>query len=465
MVSTKAQVIQQAYERGLLTYKVRPYQRVIYDALWGAIKNPDGLKYYLNCARRFGKSHIMTLIAIEYALRNPLSQIRFAAPTGKMLRKITYPIMRTILKDCPENLMPEFNATDNVWRFKNGSEIHLSGTENGSYDNLRGTASNLNLIDECGFMSELDVIVKSILIPQTITTGGKTILASTPPDTPAHDAYAIAMDCQAEGRYHKLTVHDNKSLTPELIEQYAKESGGYESTTWRREYLCEWVVDEELQVLPEWLDDYIGEPVPDQRDPYHHRYTSMNLEVRDATAALFGHFDYKEQILYITDELTMKGNKVNTETLSTALLEKESEVFGNIKTYRRMCDPKHKLLLQDLGLLHGMYFILEEDDLVTLVNEARVMIKNGHLRISPKCVELLENMKYAVWTENRSKLGSSTRFNNFAHLKALLYMIRKIDQGSDPVPLHLNMVHFTHWIPTPQQTNVAALKKMFNLKR
>ena len=429
------------------------------------INNPEGLKYYLNCARRFGKSTLMTLVAIEYALRNKNSQIRFAAPTAKMLRKITYPIIRMLLKDCPEHLMPDFNATDNVWRFKNGSEIHLSGTENGTYENLRGTASHLNLVDECGFMSELDTILKSVLIPQTLTTGGKTILASTPPTTPAHDSYAIAMDCKAEGFYQSFTVYDNKSLTPALIAQYAKESGGLDSSTWKREYLVEWAIDQELQVIPEWSEGFIEAPEPDDTYPYHHRYTSMDLVVKSNTAILFGYYNHKTKTLVIQAEADIKGSKLTTQALAAAITAKEAEIFKGNKPHRRLSDNKHPLLLADLGILHQLHFKPETDDIITLVNEARILVLDGRLRVHPDCVNLIDNLRYGVWEENRKALGSSTAYNNFSHLKALLYLIRKLDENTDPVPAHLNVSEYTHFIPNKKHNNAEALRKIFGLTK
>lgn len=461
----KLELIRHAYLTGQLNYKVYGYQQPIYEALWGMINNPEGLKYYLNCARRFGKSTIMTLIAIEYALRNKNSQIRFAAPTGKMLRKITFPIIRMLLKDCPEDLMPVFNQTDNVWTFFNGSQIHLSGTENGTYENLRGTASHLNLVDECGFMSELDTIIKSVLIPQTLTTGGKTILASTPPTTPAHDSYAIAMDCMADGFYQSFTVHDNKSLTPELIAQYAKESGGFDSSTWKREYLVQWVIDEELQVIPEWNEEFIETPAQDNTYPYHHRYTSIDLVVKNNTAILFGYYNHSTQTLVIQAEAELKGSKLTTQALAKTITEKEAQIFDGIKPHRRLSDNKHPLLLADLGILHQLHFKPETDDIITLVNEARILVLNGRLRVDPSCTSLIANLQYGVWEDNRKSLGSSTAYNNFSHLKALLYMIRKIDENTNPVPAHLNVSEYTHFMPQQKHGSAEVLKRMFGLTR
>ena len=231
------------WKAGYLSYKLYDYQVPLYNLLIGAIKDPSCLKYVLNCSRRWGKSTILCLIATEYCLRNPNSLVRFAAPTGKALKKIIIPIMRLICKDAPEQYKPKFRALDAIYVFHNGSELHMAGTDGGNAESLRGQTSHLNVIDEAGFCDDLDYLMKSILMPQTLTTGGKTLLASTPSKTPAHDFHTIAQECKEAGHYMTYTIYDNPSISEKTRELYAKEAGGFESSTWKREYLCQFVVD------------------------------------------------------------------------------------------------------------------------------------------------------------------------------------------------------------------------------
>lgn len=459
-----------AWKTGTLQYKLHPYQDELYLALNKALEDKKVIKYTVNCSRRYGKSFILCLIAIEKAIRQPGAQIRFAAPTAKALRKITLPIMKLILDDCPITMLPKYSVMDSFYRFPNGSEIHFAGTDNQNYENLRGTASDLNIIDEAAFCSELDYLMRSILIPQTLTTGAKTLLASTPPPTPAHDFFYIAQECRMEGAYSEFTVNQNLNIDRATIDLYAKESGGYESSTFKREYLCQFVVDDNLSIVPEWRDEFVSEYVKDGFSPFMHRYTAMDLGVKDLTAILFATYDFRRGILYIEDEAEMSGPQMTTPKLAMLVETKEAEVYGGIKPYTRVSDNNNLLLLQDLGALHQCHFIpTSKDSLDAMINEVRILVGEGRLRVDPKCAKLIGGLKYGVFDAKRKEFARTTAYGHFDHLAALVYLIRNLDRQTNPVPPMYNLSDFTHYVPESLRqsdgVNVSVLKNLFKEER
>jgi hypothetical protein len=470
MKLTKQNLREIAWSRGDLKYKLYRYQHILYDTLYKALNDPKCLKYALNCSRRWGKSTVLSLIAIETALRTPNSQVRFAAPTAKALKKITHPIFRMLIDDAPEPYKPEYKSQDQVWQFYNGSEIHMAGTDNGNYESLRGTASNLNLIDEAAFADELDYILRSILMPQTLTTGGKTLLASTPPKTPAHDFVGIYQECEREGYTQKFTIFDNPTLSPETIALYAKEAGGFNSTTWKREYLGEFVVDEALSIIPEWKDDFIGELPKDDYNAYYHRYVGMDLGVKDFTALIFGYYDFRQTKLFIEDELTMNGPKLTTISLKNELVLTERKLWGDKKPYRRISDNNNLMLIQDLGMLHDLYFIpTSKDTLEAMINEVRMFVHEGRLVVHPKCKQLIGCLKYGIWDEKHKMFSRSSTYGHFDHLAALVYLIRNLDKNTNPIPATHNLAMSTHYISPDMEKNtnknLNTLKDLFTAKR
>ena len=437
-----------AWKTGNLQYKLKPYQDPLYLALTKALEDKNVIKYTVNCARRFGKSFVLCIIATEIALRKPGAQVRFAAPTAKALRKIILPMMKIILNDCPIFLLPHYSVMDSFYRFPNGSEIHYAGTDNQNYENLRGTASHLNIIDEAAFCSDLDYLMRSILIPQTLTTGAKTLLASTPPPTPAHDFFYIAQECKLQGAYSEFTVKDNLSLTKDTIDIYAKESGGYESSTFKREYLCQFVVDDSLSIVPEWRDEFEAEYVKDGFSPFMHRYTAMDLGVKDLTAILFATYDFRRGILYVEDEAEMSGPLMTTPKLAELVNQTETRVYGGIKPYTRISDNNNLLLLQDLGSLHDCHFsATSKDSLDAMINEVRILVGEGRLRVDPKCKKLLGGLKYGVFDAKRKEFARTTAYGHFDHLAALVYLIRNLDRQTNPVPAMYNLSDYTHYVP------------------
>ena len=143
---SRREYLQLAWTRGLLTYKLYDYQ----DELYLIVSSGKSLKTVLNISRRYGKTTVLLLYCLIFAIKNPNSLIRFASPTQKSLKKIVRPIMRMLLEDCPKELRPKWNSVDGMYTFKNGSEIHLAGVNNGHADDLRGQKCDLGVIDEAG---------------------------------------------------------------------------------------------------------------------------------------------------------------------------------------------------------------------------------------------------------------------------------------------------------------------------
>ena len=94
--------------------------------------NGKGKTFVINAGRRIGKSWLLTIIGIERCLKKPKSIIKFLQPEQKMIRTNLRPIMDEIFADCPPELKPEFKTQDNIYRFPNGSEIQLAGTDGGN---------------------------------------------------------------------------------------------------------------------------------------------------------------------------------------------------------------------------------------------------------------------------------------------------------------------------------------------
>ena len=457
--SLKEYLVIDGWRDGDLYFKLKDHQVDLYHQIVKGINK----KHVVNCSRRFGKSYILCLIAIEHALKNNNSHIRFAAPTQKQLKEIIQPIMLKIVQDCPDNIKPEFRSQDNKYVFKNGSEIHIAGCDNGNAENLRGHESDLNLIDEAGFIDDLEYVLKDILMPQTLTTGGRTIISSTPPRTPAHYFQRLCNEAIGSGYYSRFTIYDNTSLTPETINEYCEEAGGIDSTTWKREYLCEFVVDEQIVVIPEWKSEYIGELELDAWRMYYGNYVSMDIGGRHKTACLFGYYDFRKSSLQVIDEAIFTGQDTTTDLIARTIQNKEEELFNGMAEPRRIADNNNVILLQDMSLMHGVHFApTSKDTLQAMVNELRVFIGQGRLRVSAKCRELIGCLTTAIWNKQRSQFDISDLYGHFDALAALIYMVRNLNQNSNPIPTHGVALPITHSINYHKENQEKAnLKRMF----
>jgi hypothetical protein len=275
--------------------------------------------FVCNISRQWGKSFWAVTKAVELALAKPKARIKYATAFQTDLVEFILPTFDIVLADCPASLKPTYKVQGSKWVFPNGSEIKLVGLDK-SPNSLRGNVIDLIIIDEAGFVTNLDYIYKSIIIPATLHRPNcRIIFISTPPSTPAHPFGDFIQKAEVEMAYVKLTIYENPLITQDDIDRMAKEMGGKDSTTFRRECLCELVLDDDLALAREWKDEFAIEIKRDEYFGYYHKLVGQDLGRVDHTALVFGYYDFKRAALVIEDELTMEGTEWTTKTLKDAI--------------------------------------------------------------------------------------------------------------------------------------------------
>lgn len=185
---------------------------------------------------------------------------------------------------------------------------------------------DLGVIDEAGDVDDLNYLYKSILLPQCLTCGGRIIVASTPSKFIGHDFELMCQEAKLDGEYLERTIYDNKKIS-KTIALYAKESGGVDSVTFRREYMCKFETEKELLIVPEYNETLHVRDFPkDNLFSHYYKFVSMDLGVkRHFTAVLFGYYDFKAAKLIIQDEFKMKFD-ITTHDIVKEIKEKEKEL-------------------------------------------------------------------------------------------------------------------------------------------
>jgi len=406
-------------------------------------------QFVLNSSRQWGKSFLACLVAVEQAVSAPNQQIRYAAPTAKMVQNIITPAMRSILKRAPKELQPEYRTLSGAWIFPNGSEIKVSGCSDGNHEKLRGTAAHLVIVDEAGFIAEFEYVLKDVLWPQLLTTGGRIFVASTPARTNDHYYKKVAMEAQEIGSYAHRTIFDNPRITKADMDEAERMAGGRETTTWKREYLAQFVVDEEYAIVPEFakVKDIVMQDW--ERPKYFDAYVAMDVGMVDFTAVLFGYYDFQNALYVIEDELILnKATDLNTEKLATGIKSIEKRLWGEQKPYSRVSDIE-LLLISDLITIHGLNFIPTRKNEVKEVslNALRLNIGQGRYRISPKCKVLIAHLENGIWNKTKTSFERSSDHGHYDAVDALLYFNRSVNTNKNPFPLlDPSFNQYTHWI-------------------
>ena len=450
---TKSEAIKTIYN------KLKPVQQEMFRNFFAH----NGLKYIVHCSRRLGKTYFLCALALVYAINRENSHIKYASVTQKAVKQMIHPIMKELFALLPTKYRGYWNSQDGAYKFKNGSIIYVAGVNNGHADDLRGTACHLALVDEGGYCNELDYLVTSVLIQQLITTNGKLVVASSSPLSPAHQFADMIHTARAEGNYASYDIHQ-AGYPKETVELFIKESGGINSTAVRREYFNELIVDSSMAVIPEWRDEFIKELAPSKYDKYYHRYESMDLGVRDKTAILFAKYIFDKAQLYIEQEWSTSGQDSTTRNIAENVRRIEKEL-GYENVYQRIADNNALITLQDLNNEFGLYFgAISKDSLAAMVNEVRLWVDAGRIIIHPRCTELIACLKYGVYQDDKRKeFGRSKTLGHYDMLASIIYLVRSIDQHTNPLPKSLGATRDTHYIPEPEYDDSEVLK-IFNVK-
>ncbi len=446
----KAQAVEKLWRLGELSWKLKGKQLDIYKHF---NESPDDITTCL-ISRQFGKSFTLCLMAVELCLKTPNAIVKYVCPTSKMVVNVMMPRVRDVIADCPEDLKPHWYPSEKKWKFPNGAEIQVAGTEGGAYDAIRGGSSHMCIVDEAGFCSDLETVIFNVLAPTTDTTDGKIFLASTPNDRdPNHDFHEFfVFPNQASGRLLKMTFEDSPMVDEKQKEKIvARYPGGIKNIKFRCEYLCEIPDVTENSVIPEFIEFEEGIVKEVEKPSHCDFYTGLDVGFHDLTAALFGYWDYKNARLVIVDEYIINGAEMTTDVLVREMRHKEELYYVDdtglpMEPVLRIMDNDLKMV-NDLSRYHQMHFVpTQKHNKEGAVDTVRRWMESGKIVIHPRCKHLIYHVKYAQW--HVTKQGTWT--NKFKHLKdssdgkikgghvdtldTLIYMVRNVMETKDPYP-------------------------------
>jgi hypothetical protein len=165
-------------------------------------------------SRQFGKSKLIQVQALKWALSKPKQHIFIVSPTdsqvGKIFDEMIDPLINSgIVKSKSES------SGEMYIKFTNNSIIEFKSAR--SEDNLRGNTLDYLILDEAAFVKE--ATFRKILLPMLITRpNSKVLLASTP-----CGKNWLYTEFNRKSDIHKsfrFTYRDNPLVDMELIETY-----------------------------------------------------------------------------------------------------------------------------------------------------------------------------------------------------------------------------------------------------
>ena len=413
----KKRVYRELWKRGHLSFILRPAQKQVYDFLQGNTNR----KAVACLHRRCGKSFLAVLMALEYALKHEDATIHYIGMSAEAVSNLSLPIYNKILKTFDPDNPPAFNHHRNTISFANGSRVLMYGADHDVADRKRGLDAHLAIVDESGFFKNLNYIIKDVVTPGLLSANGKLLYISTPSKSPAHPYARIAEQAEQEGWYFKYTLRDNKDITPEFYAECAKECGGEETTTFRREYMCEFLTDETAAVIPELIKGNAARPYTKQLNESTDVWGAIHYSPSETSFLLIADYNPSTQSLHIVDECVM----------SMPSLDQAKKAFGSFcKIYELKERPIVLSEMTDsmIRTIHAedVFSVCptKSEDLQADVARLRSSIYCNRLSIDPRCKTLLSHLSGAIWNESRTKFESSGDNSSFGAVTALLHLVR-----------------------------------------
>lgn len=473
------------WRNGKLRGKLDEKQKELYDFFVGA----SGKQAVEEGARKLGKTFLFGCIALETCIRNPGKQVNWTAGTASACRKTLVPILEEISADAPPECKGSYNQSTGQWRLPNGAAIQIFSAETrDDCDRGRGPSSVLNIVDEAGFIDLLEYLLDSVFAPQQRrvhrvvgTFVGMTLLCSTTPYTPAHPFCIVADAAAAGGTYARRTIYDSGFETLEEVEAYIASEARKknlsveqfkETSTFKREFMSERVVDTDVVVFPEFSQPLTVEGLPllfpngqaiafgdhivrEWRRPvgFHefiYKRTAVDPGgVRDPTGILSGYTDFTNAKVVIEGERLLP--RPNTHDIFEAVVELETELWGpapdpppgqpyldRSRISRPVDDPTGRVTLDlwEIDRLHCQPAV--KNDRNASIGLIRTWIGDWTLVIHPRCVNLRHQLRTAM--SNRTKTDferiekDGKVVSHFDLAAALMYFCRELSLVTNPYP-------------------------------
>jgi len=270
------------------------------------IKDPSRFKLSRS-SRRSGKSFCGAAYMIFEALSNPSTPVLYIGLTRESAKEAVWGTLVTILETL--NITHEARPSALKISFPNGSFIRLFGADTtNAKDRLRGQKFKLIVIDEVGFYQGMETIIPALL-PMLADYSGTLAMLSSPGILLSGFFYEADVGKNKDDwSQHSWSMTDNKFFQgPAKDPKYANRAeeeldticrvmynGDRLRPSFRREYMGQWVRDNEALVYPFTDDNLITAPTPLPKEQYG---IGVDLGVSSASAiAILKYSEYTRQV-------------------------------------------------------------------------------------------------------------------------------------------------------------------------
>jgi hypothetical protein len=353
-----------------------------------------------------------------------------------------------IALDAPPGLVkPTKNGR--VWQIGN-SQIHIGGFDRKNVKrNLGKEALNIYTEEACASRSnEFDFAMREILSPQLFHTRGRFVHATTPPEDLNHSFITHFIPAaKAKGLFFKFTIDDNPRADEHMRADAIEKSGGEHTTAYKRNYLCEFVREDEKSIVP------LFNRYRHTAEMAHPQYAKWTIAAdfgfaRDLSAAVLSFWDADRRVHCIYDALAWP-RATDTATIVRDL--KALEVRHSIVNPQRFVDDDPRSIA-DLYTIHGYSVSApSKDELNAMLAAFNVGFGKEEIEVHPRCEHLILSLEAGMFNERRTDFERSPMLGHWDSGMAALYGYRMQDR-TDPRPPFSGLSSADHYVPDTSPT-------------
>ena len=385
-------------------------QKRIFDALFKL----DAEFVYVNCGRKFGKSHFACIAAWVMMIMRPGAEVYYTTPTAKLAKELVWANRRMqtlcsgsddFIKDMEKTLGGKIKIYDSEMRIvlPTGSFVKVDNSNN--IDNILGLKPDLVVCDEYRTFKPQWL---EFMRPNMLVKPGVILFITTPPLGPNH-AYDTELECRdgmrrGDPRYFHINLptlsNDKISWLPEFVksEKQRLETHGRQKE-FIREYMAQYVSDSEYAVLPQISRHTLAKNPIVSADILGEAELILAFNSDDATSigCLFCLYDRAARKLFVVDEI--KQTDSAKSTLGQILPEVDEKIQVLKQQFPSIVSPVLYLtngqvpwLARDLSFQYNQAAIESDDDLRNSDTNLQLIKDLAHsdrLILSPKIWDLV----------------------------------------------------------------------------
>lgn len=386
------------------------------------------------CSRRAGKSHGSVVHMALAANKRPGIPISFLALTRASAKRIIWSPLHEFNRRY--NIGIEFNNSELVATFPNGTPIYVSGADKAELiERFRGPKYSTVVIDETASFgtSTLEKLIDDVLEPAVMDVAGSIVVMGTPGAIPSGYFYDISTGAKPGWSKHHWTLVDNPHLPHAkqyLANLLIKKGWREDHPTYQREWLGRWVRDLGSLVYPYDPQRNRIDRLPSLPENGWRYVLGIDFGVVDATAIVVLAWHEHDPTVYVIESESRKGIIPSDAAVWVKQLQKRydfSRIIGDTgglgKAFSEEMRRRHGIPVQPAQKAdkRGFQELMGDD------------LKSSSIKvIGSKNAGLIEEWQTIQWQEDRSK--EDDRFEN--HLAdAALYAWRECKAYTAEIPV------------------------------